>query len=196
MQLHLISTQCYPVDCEWQPPKSLIDCQKNIEKEFNGTDYRCYELMAFEGLKPEEQKAIMEEVKERMKNKEVYEYPEDNEGPKSLQKKLKQTCGSGGRSRRRRGRRGSRKARSRPCRKTKRIIKAFKTDLANIFVLTTKVTCVKKDRNSNFRKRSETPSCQISTGCTEGRRASGRTEEQRPSSRMLMRMRSTTGQRM
>ena len=125
----------------------MIDCQKNIEKEFNGTDYRCFELSAFDGLNDEEQKAILAEVKERMKNKEVYEYPEDNEGPESLQKKLKQTCGSGGRSRRRRGRRGSRKARSRPCRKTKRIIKAFKEDLANIFLLITKVTCVKEHRD-------------------------------------------------
>ena len=140
--MHLISTQCYPADCEWQPPKSLVDCQVNIEKEFEGLDYRCYELMAFEGLKTaEEQKAILAEVKERMENKEIYEYPEDNEDPQSLQKKLQQTCGSGGGGRRRRSRRrGSRKERSRPCRKTKRIIKAFKEDLANIFLLTTKET--------------------------------------------------------
>ena len=137
-----------PVDCEWQPPKCLIDCQKNLEKEFNGTD-TCYELSEFDGLKPEEQKAIVAEVKERMKNKEVYEYPEDNDGPKSLEKKLEQTCGRGGGGRRRRarrGRRGSHKARSRPCRKTKRIIEAFKKDLANIFRLTSMVTCVKERR--------------------------------------------------
>jgi len=130
-----------PVDCEWQPPKSLIDCQVNLEREFNETDYRCYELMAFDGLKKDEQEAIMAEVKERMKNKEVYEYPEDNADPESLQKRLQQTCGSGGGGRSRRRRRGgSRKERSRACRKTKRIMKAFKEDLANIFLLTTKET--------------------------------------------------------
>ena len=152
--------------------------------------------MSFDGLKAEEKKAILAEVQERMKNKEVYEYPTDHEDPESLQDRLRQTCGKGGGGRRQRGRRGNRKARSRPCRKTKRIIKAFKEDLANIFLLITKVTCVKEHRDSNYRRRSETLSCRTSMDCMEGRRANGRTVVSFPSSRMVMRIRSTTGQRM
>ena len=108
--------------------------------------------MAFDGLKKDEQEAIMAEVKERMKNKEVYEYPEDNADPESLQKRLQQTCGSGGGGRSRRRRRGgSRKERSRACRKTKRIMKAFKEDLANIFLLTTKVTYDKEQHKVSIK---------------------------------------------
>ena len=136
-----------------------------------------------------------------MKNKECYEYPEDNADPDSLAKRVKQHCGKGGGGRRRRrgrrGRRASAKERSRPCRKTKSIIKAFKEDMANLFILTTKVLPYDREKHndSNFRRQPEMLSCPILTGCTGGRRVSWRTEGPSPSSPTRMRRKNTTGRR-
>ena len=54
----------------------------------------CFELTSLEGLKEHEAMSVIEEVQERMKNKELYEFPDENEGPKYLQKKLKKICNS------------------------------------------------------------------------------------------------------
>ena len=54
----------------------------------------CFELTSLEGLKEHEAKSVIEEVQERMKNKELYEFPDENLGPKYLQKKLNKICKS------------------------------------------------------------------------------------------------------
>ena len=54
----------------------------------------CFELTSLEGLKEHEAMSVIEEVQERMKNKELYEFPDENLGPKYLQKKLKNICNS------------------------------------------------------------------------------------------------------
>ena len=113
-------TLYFAVDCEWQPARVISDCQKNIDAFFNDTDedwgppiggdygsetesdsdsesepmQYCYPLISIPGLKEREAKSVIEEVQERMKNKEVYEYPNENEAPKYLQKKIKRICNS------------------------------------------------------------------------------------------------------
>ena len=83
------------VDCEWHPWKCEVDCQKNLEKEFNGTDPKCYPLASIHGLKHYEKLAVMEEVLARMESKDLYQHPEDNHDPESLKTKLKKTCKGG-----------------------------------------------------------------------------------------------------
>ena len=75
------------VDCEWQPARTDNDCQRQIEREFNGTD-SCYHLTAVDGLTNDETMAVLEEVQARMKDKELYGYKDDVDDPKSLQKRL------------------------------------------------------------------------------------------------------------
>ena len=96
----------FAVDCEWQPARVISDCQKHQDAWFNDTDTEsdsesesepmqyCFELTSLEGLKEHEAMSVIEEVQERMKNKELYEFPDENLGPKYLQKKLKKICNS------------------------------------------------------------------------------------------------------
>ena len=69
------------VDCEWQPARTDNDCQRQIEREFNGTD-SCYHLTAVDGLTSDETMAVLEEVQARMKDKELYGYKDDVDDPK------------------------------------------------------------------------------------------------------------------
>jgi len=124
-----------PVDCEWQPARTDNDCQRQIEREFNGTD-SCYHLTALDGLTSDETMDVMAEVAARMKDKELYGYKDDVDDPKSLQKRLGACKGGGGSRRRRRRRRGK----SRACRKALELVNAFKQDIVNLYWLTTTVT--------------------------------------------------------
>ena len=101
-------TLYFAVDCEWQPARVISDCQKRQDAYFNETESDseseseplpyCYELTSIEGLKEHEAKSVIEEVKERMKNKEVFEFSDDNPAPKYLQKKLDRICKQGSQS--------------------------------------------------------------------------------------------------
>ena len=100
-------TLYFAVDCEWQPARVFSDCQKHQDAYFNETESEtesdsesepmpyCFELTSIEGLKEHEAKSVIEEVKERMKNKEVFEFSDDNPAPKFLQKKIDRICNKG-----------------------------------------------------------------------------------------------------
>ena len=98
-------TLYFAVDCEWQPARVISDCQKRQDAYFNETESDseseseplpyCYELTSIEGLKEHEAKSVIEEVKERMKNKEVFEFWDENPAPKFLQKKIDRICNKG-----------------------------------------------------------------------------------------------------
>ena len=78
-----------------------------------------------------EQEHLIEEMNERIRNKEVRADADDNDGPKSIKSRMRKHCG--------RGKKDRRRWRSRGCRKTRKIKRTFKEDLAHIYTLTTKV---------------------------------------------------------
>ena len=126
------------VDCEWAKNCEVImDCQKNQESMFKEEETNCYFLQFSEEInKWSDIEKLKDELIERMLNKEVEEDENDNKDPKSMKKRLRSTCGKKG-SRRRKDRK---KRRSNACRKTRKIINAFKRDLAMVYKLTTRVS--------------------------------------------------------
>merc|ERR1719431_351806 len=125
-----------PIDCEWGPQKEE-SCQKAQDAAFNeteGAQERCYAPLLVEVAADDEIKDLVDEMKERMDAKEIYEDPDSNDDPESLTSMKKKVCG--------RSRRG-RKYRSRPCRRVRNVIRAFKEDLSEIYLLTT-TTAVKQ----------------------------------------------------
>ena len=126
------------VDCEWSKDVQVeMDCQKNQETHFREEETNCYFLQfSWEINKWSDIEKLKDDLIERMLNKEVEQHAEDNKDPKSMKKRLKSTCGRKG-SRRRKDKK---KRRSNACRKTKKIIKAFKMDLAMVYELTTRVS--------------------------------------------------------
>ena len=126
------------VDCEWAKNCEVImDCQKNQESIFKEEETNCYFLQFSEEInKWSDIEKLKDELIERMLNKEVEEDENDNKDPKSMKKRLRSTCGKKG-SRRRKDRK---KRRSNACRKTRKIINAFKRDLAMVYKLTTRVS--------------------------------------------------------
>ena len=107
-----------------------MDCQNNQDKEYK--ERKCYMPKIIEHMTSnKEQEHLIEEMNERIRNREVRADADDNDGPKSIKSRMRKHCG--------RGKKDRRRWRSRGCRKTRKIKRTFKEDLAHIYTLTTKV---------------------------------------------------------